>query len=46
MENSTLFGTVLRSLGYVLFSSGARVSDESSDARDKEGYEGPRYMGW
>lgn len=34
MENNAVFGTVLRSLGYTLYSSGARV------------HEGRRYLGW
>ena len=46
MENSTFFGTVLRSLGYKCWSTGARVSDENTDASKEEGYEGPKYMGW
>lgn len=46
MEISTFFGTVLRSLGYNCWGSGARISDDMTDARNQEGYEGPKYRGW
>ena len=40
MENNTFFGVILRSPGYSLISSGARVSDAIA------GRPGNGYMGW
>ncbi len=40
MENSGFFGTVLRSLGYQVYSAGARVCHRAQDGR------GPQYGGW
>jgi arylamine N-acetyltransferase len=40
MENNTFFGLVLRTLGYKLINTGARVSDAT------EGRPGGGYMGW
>ncbi|ERF68424.1 hypothetical protein EPUS_03742 [Endocarpon pusillum Z07020] len=42
MENNTFMATVLRSLGYVLYTAGARVGNVLDD-----GYKGPQgYGGW
>jgi hypothetical protein len=46
MENNTLFCTVLRSLGYEVYSTGARVNEASTGQASEEGWEGPKYMGW
>lgn len=40
MENNTFFGIVLRTLGYKLINTGARVSDAT------EGRPGGGFMGW
>lgn len=46
MENSCLFGTVLRSLGYDVFSTGARVNEAAQPMAATKGWKGPRYDGW
>ncbi|KAI9844614.1 MAG: N-terminal acetyltransferase [Sclerophora amabilis] len=48
MENNAFFAAVLRSLGYVLYSAGARVSKSASlETRDEsEGAEDSQYSGW
>jgi len=46
MENSTLFFTVLRSLGFDVYSTGARVSHAMQPQSAKSSYKGPRYSGW
>jgi arylamine N-acetyltransferase len=45
MENNAFFATVLRSLGYDLYTAGARVSNAISTSReDPEGYSGWSHM--
>jgi arylamine N-acetyltransferase len=46
MENTCLLGTVLRSLGYNIFSTGARVNEAVQPASASPDWEGPRYDGW
>ncbi|SLM40533.1 arylamine n-acetyltransferase 1 [Lasallia pustulata] len=46
MENSCLFGIVLRSLGYDVFSTGARVNEAAQPIAATKGWKGPRYDGW
>ena len=41
MENNCFFGTVLRSLGFNLYSAGARVSKEADGSHDDKGF-----LGW
>ena len=47
MEQNLLFATILRSLGYAVYLTGARISnalDLTGAARDKEGYSGWGHM--
>ena len=46
MENSCLFGTVLRSLGYDVYPTGARVNEATQPISASKGWEGPKYYGW
>jgi arylamine N-acetyltransferase len=46
MENTCLLGTVLRSLGYNMMSTGARVNEAVQPASAAPDWEGPRYDGW
>ena len=46
MENSTLFGTVLRSLGYNVTSVGGRVNEAVQPMSASKNWKGPKYDGW
>ena len=46
MENSLLFGTVLRSLGFDVVSIGAKVNEAVQGLSAKRGWKGPKYDGW
>ncbi|KAK4989821.1 hypothetical protein LTR50_002997 [Elasticomyces elasticus] len=49
MENNCFFETCLRSLGFQVMSTGARVNEGRSFARSGsagDGWEGPKYGGW
>ncbi|KAJ6021941.1 arylamine N-acetyltransferase 2 [Penicillium herquei] len=46
MENSTLFGTVLRSLGYNVTSVGGRVNEAVQPMSTSKTWKGPKYDGW
>ncbi|KAJ5083381.1 N-acetyltransferase family protein [Penicillium angulare] len=46
MENSTLFGTVLRSLGYHVTSVGGRVNEAAQPMSASKNWRGPKYDGW
>ncbi|KAK9357518.1 hypothetical protein V1504DRAFT_471998 [Lipomyces starkeyi] len=45
-ENNCLFGTVLRSLGFNVYSVGARASDAVQPVAAAPGRSGPKYDGW
>ena len=46
MEVNCLFGTVLRSLGFDVYSAGARVNEASQPVAATKGWKGPRHNGW
>lgn len=46
MENSCLLGVVLRSLGYDVVATGARVNEAMQPYAGKKDWPGPRYSGW
>jgi arylamine N-acetyltransferase len=46
MENSCLFGTVLRSLGFDVVSIGAKVNEAVQAVSANKGWKGPKYDGW
>ena len=46
MENSCLFGTILRSLGFDVVSIGAKVNEAVQPVSTKRGWKGPKYDGW
>lgn len=46
MENSCLLGTVLRSIGYEVFSVGARVNEAAQPMAASKNWKGPKYDGW
>ena len=46
MENNTLFGTVLRSLGYNTTSVGGRVNEAVQPMSASKNWKGPKYQGW
>lgn len=46
MENSTLLHTVLRSLGYTVHPTGARVNESVQPQSAAPDWRGPRYDGW
>jgi arylamine N-acetyltransferase len=46
MENSALFGTVLRSLGFDVVSIGAKVNEAVQPVSAGKHGKGPRYDGW
>ena len=46
MEMNGLFGNVLRSLGFEVMSTAARVNTACQDAARHPGYKGPSYNGW
>ncbi|KAJ6024048.1 N-acetyltransferase family protein [Penicillium herquei] len=46
MENNTLFGTVLRSLGYNVTSVGGRVNEAAQPTAASKNWRGPKYDGW
>lgn len=46
METNCLFGTVLRSLGFDLYSAGARVNQAAQPVAATKGWKGPRHDGW
>ncbi|KAK9360816.1 arylamine N-acetyltransferase 1 [Lipomyces starkeyi] len=46
MENNCLFGTVLRSLGFNVYSVGARVNEAVQPIAATPGWSGPKYDGW
>jgi arylamine N-acetyltransferase len=46
MENSALFGTVLRSLGYDAYSVGARVNEAVQPTAAGRNWKGPKFDGW
>jgi arylamine N-acetyltransferase len=46
MENNTLFGAVLRSLGYTVTSVGGRVNEAVQPMSASKNWKGPKYDGW
>ncbi|CAD6587383.1 MAG: N-terminal acetyltransferase [Alectoria sarmentosa] len=46
METNCLFGTVLRSLGFDVYSAGARVNQAAQPVAATKGWKGPRHDGW
>ncbi|CAI7668081.1 unnamed protein product [Penicillium palitans] len=46
MENSTLFGTVLRTMGYNVTSVGGRVNEAVQPISASKNWKGPKYDGW
>lgn len=46
MENSTLFGTVLRTMGYNVTSVGGRVNEAVQPISASKDWKGPKYDGW
>lgn len=46
METNCLFGTVLRSLGFDIYSAGARVNQAAQPIAATKGWKGPRHDGW
>lgn len=46
MENTAIFGTVLRSLGYDIMTTGARVNEAVQPMAANKNWKGPRYDGW
>ncbi|KAJ5148120.1 arylamine N-acetyltransferase 2 [Penicillium atrosanguineum] len=46
MENNTLFGTVLRTLGYDVTSVGGRVNEAVQPMSASKSWKGPKYSGW
>ncbi|KAJ5998938.1 Arylamine N-acetyltransferase [Penicillium sp. IBT 35674x] len=46
MENSTLFGTVLRTMGYNVTSVGGRVNEAVQPISTSKDWKGPKYDGW
>lgn len=46
MENTCLLGTVLRSIGFTVMSTGARVNEAVQPISASPDWEGPRYDGW
>jgi arylamine N-acetyltransferase len=46
MENSCLFGTVLRSLGYDVYPTGARVNEAVQPVAALKNWQGPKFDGW
>ncbi|KAJ5219527.1 N-acetyltransferase family protein [Penicillium chermesinum] len=46
MENNTVFGTVLRSLGYQVTSVGGRVNEAAQPISASKNWRGPKYDGW
>jgi arylamine N-acetyltransferase len=46
MENSLLFGTVLRSLGFDVYPTGARVNEAVQPIAASTDWKGPKFDGW
>ncbi|RAL07832.1 arylamine N-acetyltransferase family protein [Aspergillus homomorphus CBS 101889] len=46
MENSSLFGTVLRSLGYQVYPVGGRVNEAAQPMSASKNWKGPKFDGW
>lgn len=46
MENSCPFGTVLRTLGYDIYLTGARVSEAVQPISASKNWPGPKFDGW
>ena len=46
MEVNCLLGTVLRSLGFDIYSAGARVNEAAQPVAATKGWKGPRHNGW
>jgi arylamine N-acetyltransferase len=46
MENNCLFGTVLRTLGYDVYPTGARVNEAVQSMSASKNWPGPKYDGW
>jgi hypothetical protein len=46
MENSCLFGTVLRSLGYDVYLTGARANEAVQPMSASKNWPGPKFNGW
>ncbi|PYI07737.1 arylamine N-acetyltransferase 2 [Aspergillus sclerotiicarbonarius CBS 121057] len=46
MENSGLFGTVLRSLGYEVTAVGGRVNEAAQPMSASKNWKGPKFDGW
>ena len=46
MELNCLLGTVLRSLDFDVYSTGARVNEAAQPVVAKKGRKGPRHNGW
>jgi len=45
-EHNLLFATVLRTLGYDVMSTGARVNEAVQPMSGEVGWKGPKYSGW
>lgn len=45
-EHNLLFATVLRTLGYDVMSTGARVNEAVQPISGEVGWKGPKYSGW
>ena len=46
VEVNSVFGTVLRSLGYDIMTTGARVNEAVQQIAASKNWKGPRYDGW
>jgi arylamine N-acetyltransferase len=46
MENNCLFGTVLRTLGYDVYPTGARVNEAVEPNAASKDWAGPKFKGW
>jgi hypothetical protein len=46
MENSCLFGTVLRTLGFDVYPTGARVNEAVQPMSASKNWAGPKFDGW
>ena len=46
METNCLFGTVIRSLGFDVYSAGARVNQAAQPIAATKGWTGPKHDGW
>ena len=46
MQMNGMFATVLRSLGFEVMSTGARINTACQDVASSPGYKGPSYNAW